>query len=385
MIGVPVGYVLLLLLFFVFFSLSLYFGFREWRQPSDAAPLAMDVDYVRVENYFGQSFRAKMREWLAAAEPNGVAAGDLAGAVQRVAPGGEHLLLLPGGRIDGSFGGRGRDAAGADTIIYSEGDLSLAGGAVFPREIYSRGNLASERAVHLQAVAADGEMILGPDNEVARWVDAQGPLRIQSGSVVGSRASSSVAIELEPGVLVQSLYAPIVTTDAAQTVFGGEAGNDSSFAVSERFEAGRGGPEQGGPPEFLKNAGGLQMEPGTWRVQGDLHVPAGSCLGFNLIVKGTLRTDPGCLFLKDVKAASVKLGERNHVVGNLTSADQLELGTGSFVERSVAAGTDARLAAGVRVGRPELQAAVSAGGEIILEQNVTVCGKVSAGKGVRTV
>jgi len=98
MFAVPIaGYLLLLLLFFLFFSVSLYFGYREWRQPSDAVPLAMDVDYIRVENYFGRSFRAKMQEWLreclAEPEPNGVAAGDTARVVRRRTPGGEQLLL----------------------------------------------------------------------------------------------------------------------------------------------------------------------------------------------------------------------------------------------------------------------------------------------------
>ena len=63
------GYLILFLTFILLFAVSFFFAFREWLRPEDNTPIPVDVEYVRVENYFGTSFRAKMQEWLEAAQP----------------------------------------------------------------------------------------------------------------------------------------------------------------------------------------------------------------------------------------------------------------------------------------------------------------------------
>ncbi len=381
MFGAPaVGYLVLLLLFFLFFSVSLYFGYQEWRHPIDAVPLAMDVDYVRIENYFGRSFRAKMREWLAEALPDGVAAGDSTTAERRTTPSGEHLLLLPGGRVG--------NEEGREEIICSAGDLSLAEGAMFHREIYCRGQLETESKVSLQSVAADGNVYLGTDNDVARWVDAHGTITIRNGAVVGSRVSSLVSIELERWVSARSLYAPRICTPSRGAYLdsrGAMESEDASSIVGGKPRAGGNSSDAKGKPKFLEGVRCTLLAPGTWLVQADLNVPPGSRVEDNLIVKGALTTGSRCVLSRDVKATRLLLGERNHALGNLTAEGRLEVGAGSFVARNITAESDVRLATGVRVGRPESLAAVSATGEIVLEQDVAVCGKLSAGRWIRTV
>ena len=201
------GFLALSLLFLLLFSLNFYFGFWEWLRPRDDAPLPVDVEYVRVENYFGISFRAKMKQWLQTARPVSHSAPGLVGAPVRAVlekPGGERILLVTGGR----FGGRDE----RDEMVYSEGGLYLSDRSVFRREIYCLGNLTTGGQVQLQAVAADGEIVLGVANDVARWVDARKKILISRNTVVHSRVSSGESIELEPEVSAQSLYAPLVFT-----------------------------------------------------------------------------------------------------------------------------------------------------------------------------
>jgi predicted acyltransferase (DUF342 family) len=119
-------------------------------------------------------------------------------------------------------------------------------------------------------------------------------------------------------------------------------------------------------------------------VQDDLKLPGGTRVEDKLIVKGSLTSGSRCVFLRDVKAERLELGEGNHALGNLSAEHCLRVGAGSFIERNIAAGTNVRLAAGVRVGRPGSLAVISATGEIILEQNVRVCGKLTANGWVRT-
>ena len=368
------GYLFLLLLFFLFFSASFYFGFREWRRPWDAVPLSMDVEYVRAENYFGQSFRGKMQEWLAEAQPDGAPARELPGSVRLMTPGGEHVLTRGGGRI-GSRNGR-------EEIVYSEEDLTLAGGSVFRREIYCRSRLETETGVQLQSVAADGDVILGVANDVARWVDAHGRIAIRSGTIVRSRVSSLASIELEREVSAQSLYAPVIST-ANGTPATDPVGASGRAEPSRRPPGSANNPEA--VPPYLEGLRCSRLEPGTWLVQGDLDLPPGSRVEGNLVVKGTLTSGFDCIFTGDVKAVRIKLGARNRVYGNLVSEGSLDVGEGSFMEKNVAAGSDIRLSAGACVGRRDWLAAISAGGEIVLEENVAVHGKVAAGQWIRTV
>lgn len=385
------GYLFLLLLFFLFFSASFYFGFREWRRPWDAVPLSMDVEYVRVENYFGQSFRGKMQEWLAEAQPDGAPARELPGSVRHMTSGGEHVLTLAGGRI----GSR----KGQEELVYSEDALTLAGGSVFRREIYCRGRLETETGVQLQSVAADGDVTLGVANDVSRWVDAHGRIAIRSGTVVRSRVSSLAAIELEREVSAQSLYAPLIASAKflPKPIAGRNPENEDTLpnpaAQSGTLEnlphkgplPHGGGSDKPALPPYLEGLRCSRLEPGTWLVQGDLDLPPGSRVESNLVVKGTLTSGFDSIFAGDLKAVRTKLGARNRVYGNLVSEGSLDVGEGSFVEKNVVAGSDIRLSSGVRVGRRDCLAAISAGGEIILEENVAVHGKVAAGRWIRTV
>lgn len=366
-----VGYFSLLLLFLLLLSMNFYFGFREWRRPRDDAPLPVDVEYIRIENYFGVSFRAKMKEWLQTARsiphPDARAGESPVRAVLEKSNG-ERILLLSGGR----FGGREEH----DELVYADGDLQLSDRSIFRREIYCLGNLQTGYHAQLQAVAADGEILLGAANEVARWVDAQKKILLSRGTVVHSRACSAEAIELQPETSAQLLYAPLIFT--------------SGYHVASDFTGN--GEEDAGPPAasekiptYLDPARCSRLGANTWLVRGDLVLPAGSRVESSLVVKGYLRTGPGCRFAEAVKAAHVKLGPLNRVRRSVASGGNIEIGESGFVGEILSADANILLCAGVRVGACSALAVVSAGGEVRMERNVAVCGKVAAGRAVLAV
>ena len=127
------------------------------------------------------------------------------------------------------------------------------------------------------------------------------------------------------------------------------------------------------------------MGANTWLVRGDLELPAGSRVESSLVVKGYLRTGPGCRFTEAVKAARVKLGPRNRVRRSMASGGTIEIGESGFVGEILSADANILLCAGVRVGTSSALAVVSAGGEVRMERNVAVCGKVAAGRAVIAV
>jgi predicted acyltransferase (DUF342 family) len=261
--------------------------------------------------------------------------------------------------------------------------------------------------VKLQAAAADGDVVLGVENDVARWVDAQGSITIRSGTVVRSRVSSLHSIALDREIAARSLYAPvIVTAEFLPKPIPGRDYDGEGSAPLSKLEAlpqegplpdgrpstslgalslSKGGSDQAVVPAYLAGLRCSRLEPRTWLVQGDLSLSAETRVEENLVVRGKLTSGPACLFRGDVKAAYVKLGPRNRVRGNLVSDGSLEVGEASFAERNLAAGKDIRLRAGTRVGAANRLAAISAGGEILLEENVAVCGKAAAGQWIRTV
>ncbi len=367
------GYLALLFTFILLFALSFYFGLREWLRPQDDTPLPVDVEYVRLENYFGLSFRAKMREWLETART--VPAPEpwkppLRAVLEK--PNGERILL-----VSGDWAG---DRQERGELVYSEGDLRLSDHCVFHREIYCRGKFESGLGVQLQAVAADGALTLGFDNVVFRWVDAHGKVLLRRGTAVYSRVSSAVSIELEPEVVVQSLFAPQIVSAGYRP----EAGFDPGGGLPDQPV--RGDPRSAAAPVDLpvgldpKHCTRLAAD--TWRVNQDLELPPNSRIECNLVVEGELRSGADCWFTSNVKATGVRLGPRNRVLRNLISAGALELGESSFVGENVAAETDIRLRPGVRVGRPNRLSALSAGQEVRIEANVAVCGKLIAGRAV---
>jgi predicted acyltransferase (DUF342 family) len=312
-----------------------------------------------------------MRQWLAESEPNGVAAENAAISSSRITPGGEEVLVLPGGRLRGEP---------ADKIVFSKGDLIITQGSIISREIFCEGSLACEERVQLQSAAADGTLELGEASEVARWVDANGKIVIRSGALVRSRASSLTVIELEQNVRVQSLYAPMMFSGRLSDVIDAQTADEASAPVAPSD-----GMAHEKPPPYLSGSRCTRLAPGTWLVQANVNLPARTLVDENLIVKGTLVSQSDCAFLRDVKAAELRLGPRNQVQGNLTAEGSVLIGEGSTIERNIAAGADVRLASRSRVGRPNSLAAVSAGGEVVLEANVMICGKAIAGQWVRTI
>ena len=362
------GYLILFLTFVLLFGLSFYFAFREWLRPEDNAPIPVDVEYVRVENYFGTSFRAKMQEWLESAKPISVSA-PLQPPIEAVLEkqNGELILLLNSGK----FGGDGEH----DELLCCDGDLTLTGHSVFLREIYSRGKLETGEKVQLQAIAADRDITLGEDNDVARWVDSNGRVWLRRGTVVHSRVSSQESIQLESGVHSQSLYAPLIFTEGYKPMNGYTAPEEEPLAPADS----PGSASLNGLPSTV-----ARLAADTLLVRGDLELKPSSRVDSNLIVQGTLRSGPDCAFLGDVKASKVELGPRNDVSRNLVSGSTLRMGEGCRVTKSVVAETDVSLAIGVRVGQPGKLAVVTAGRDIKLERDVAIWGKISAGKSVIT-
>lgn len=363
------GYFLLLLIFGTFLFLSLSLGLREWLYPKSVNPLPVDVDFVRLENYFGTAFRAKLREWLGGSLMNLPL-----GAVHT--PRGETIRVVP----NGSFAIASENAC--DEIICSGGNLEISrSDCNFTREIYSQGNFVAQHGVQARAIAADGYVVLGKGSAILRWVDAKGRILLQQGTTVGSRVSSLQSVEIEPGVRVASLFAPLIfTSDFASAA----TNRNDSRSFESAANDGMVYKECATKPNFLLGVSKARFLAGRWFVPGDLVLPAGTMVEKPLVVRGILRSGDACCFAGDIRAANIVLGTRNQVHGNVASGGAIDAGEFTCIDRNISADQDVMLRNGVSVGSSNLLASVCAGKRLLLQSSVTVCGKLVANKGVIT-
>jgi hypothetical protein len=342
------GYLAILGLFLLMFSVCFIFGIREWLRPRDAAPLPVDADYVRAENFFGTAFREKVGEWLKTARPLPLpkSSSEYLRTVLEKPGGGKILVMAEGCLLNADAGtNAGQGAGEMSESIFCEGDLGLAPGTAARGEIYARGNVQTGAGARLVALASDGTVLLGADNEVKHWVDAHGAIVVGPGTVAGGRMSSQESIGLEGGVTAESLYAPLIVTQGysgEETGADGE-GNTAPGEKDDERTAEKDG-EDGAQPAEARGTGEASWQRSevggatpvllsteTEMVQGNLELPDGAIVQGSLVVQGALRSGGGARFSGSIKASRVELGARNHVRGNVVSGSTLQVGEGSRI------------------------------------------------------
>ena len=367
------GYFILFCLFFAMFALCFVFGLREWLRPKDDNPIPVDREYVRDEFFLGASFRKKMNDWLKESTP--LPSTDIVGqAGERVLQkkNGEKILVITGGNW------LGRNSC--EDLVYSQGNLHLPESTTLHREVYSLGSVHTDDDVHLQSLAGDCNIVLGARNIVARWIDALGSVHLCSGTVVQSRVTSREEILLEPGASARVLSSPLILTVRTDET---KRQSFSSIDARTNICTFLDHPKQNsnlGDPITIGGCTVQYMDSHTWLIPGNVYLPTGYSVPKNIVVKGVLRSAQNCCFHGSVKAGEIHLGGENYVAGNLVSAGSLDIGEDARIAGSVAAENDVRIACASRIGTLDKPAAVSAGGSILLQQNVSVHGKLCAGE-----
>ncbi len=350
--------VLFLALFYVHFSLA----HRAWITIRGKRSSELDMSYVRLEDYFGQSFRRKLKTWLST-----LPAASNSTANLRVYHHGQERIFVaptvqyPSGRVE-------------KEILVAEGTFVCGTNCDFRREVMVHGDCSIGERTSLQAIAADGALSLGEAVTIRRWVDAAGKLTIGADTAISSRATSRTAIEFLPGAHAQSLFAPEIAT---------EGRNDDSPELSTKI-----GPvlqiphrpddspqaQHGFDPQKLFSMGG-----GTYAYEGDLDVTTPLHLRAPLVVRGHFSCAKESLLEGDLKAhGNITIGPASVVKGNLVCDGDMLLKPDVYFQSILQAGGTMRLSFGVRGLREKLPVAAHATGSLTLESNIVINGKVSS-------
>jgi predicted acyltransferase (DUF342 family) len=352
--------------------LHFYFAHSRWRRVRGANPSDIDVNYVRREDYFAQSFRCKAKGWLELPSSNGNGTGE-----RIITKGREHI------RVSGprQLGDREQSA----DILVIEGGFACGAACQLLSEIYAYGEAEIGTGSRLQAIAADQDLTLGDNVTVARWADSGGELTMGRACVVRSRVTARKAVRLAVGAEALSFFAPEITSKS-------EPGPASVAAdpVSEQIL-------QIPPPEGHEDTAAWkklgfdrerlsQLNSDCWIYQGSLRPLAPLRVSAQLIVKGDCVCPPGSVLEKDLKVAdSLAVAEGSECRGNLVAGKWISVGPRVQLAGLLQAGGEILLSRGVRGAAQGALVAAHAGSSLYLEGDVTWCGKLSAGDWVRVV
>src|SRR5437762_2612389 len=141
--------------------LHFFFSHLQWRRVKGEQPADVDPSYVKREDYFAQSFRSKVKNWL-----------ELPDAIPAVA--GSRTISKGSERIRVSQRVQLGNSARCDDILIVEGDFDCGAESQLSREIYASGRAEIGSGSRLQAIAADQDLTLGSEVIVSRWVDSAG-------------------------------------------------------------------------------------------------------------------------------------------------------------------------------------------------------------------
>lgn len=324
-----------------------------------------DVRVVTVDDSSNWSFRRKAQAWLAT-----TAAAVAAGHPRVFELGGERVWILQSGRF----------SAGQtlDSYLLVRGDFSCGAGCRFQRPIYAGGDCEIGKGTRLESVTAEGRLSLLPGAEVRDCAESGGLMEIRSGCRIWSLAHSRTAIRLGVQAAAGELRAPIITTPAglnAGSVLPNPllpgvavlpAPGDRPDNHSIRVE--------GIDPRRLRPLGAE-----TWVYSGDLAPRAPILLRSHLVVEGGFACAAGSLLEGDVRTdGSLRLGEQSVARANLWAEGDLIVGAGCVLQGEVRSQQMLRLCAGVRVLRAGGPVSVLAAGELSIEEDVSVRGRIAS-------
>ena len=127
---------------------------------------------------------------------------------------------------------------GVAAVMLSEAAL-IPPGYVVEADVYTSCGLDLGECAALRAALCEGDVILGKDSAVLRWLHADGSIFLRPGSTAYGRLSAGRSIRLAPGCAFERMSAPqIITVDGDHKdslSFTTEACGPHSGDVSEMF------------------------------------------------------------------------------------------------------------------------------------------------------
>ncbi len=348
-------------------ALALHFTFarREWKRSRGKAATDIGITYVLREDYLGRSFREKAAKWIAGARQD---------AELHDRGRGDKISLRDECRIPGG--------EAADDVLVVSGALQAEAAAAFHKEVWVKGDALLGAGCVVRAMAVDGNLRLGANSRVERWLDCLGSIDVEPGCSLSGRTSCRGEIRIDASATAASLYArSIIILPRSQTSAEPfPADGVARFEGKLDFASDAGLKEAGVDPRRLR-----KLSADTWLYKGDLKPSGAVSFDVKLLVRGSCRLAPGSS-ARDLKVTGdLELGEQCECKGALIARGNIAIGCRSIVSAPVFSGAALRVSSGVRAGDPDHRVALYGEDKVELASGVVVHGKVSSAGAVSAV
>ena len=318
-------------------------AFREWRHPSDFAPLPISANYSSDIDYFARRLKADAAARLGVGAPTGYEDFDF--ATEPV---------------------EGRNWSEAGKRLISKGGITSRAPICNAQPVYVEGSLSAGGESSFSALYATGDITLGARSEISDWAHADGVLSLGANSIALRRISAGAAIELGNEAWFERLHAPTLR-------FGSRAsGTSPPLDVKGVVQ-----PDQ---PEasFADLPGATLQTPTLFLIDGDCALLAQKAYRGSLIVNGFLTIGHGTTVIGDIKARrGISIGRGASVQGAVTCEKRVYVFQDAYVAGPLISESDVLIGASAVIGQLDAQTTVSAS-NIIVEDGVVVHGAVWA-------
>ena len=178
-------------------ALPLTSAWKELRHPRDAEPLSIDSNYIKDDRFFATSFESRVVEAVGPSPRE---------------PGPSAVVFRDPEVIDTVAGDLTieRDEVPA-SIVDVHRNLRVGSGTHLIKEVLIGGSATIEQDSTLRAIKSQGDIRLGRNVRIERWIDAGWTIFASASTDLGVRATALQSIVLEPGAVFRFVAAPIVS------------------------------------------------------------------------------------------------------------------------------------------------------------------------------
>lgn len=335
---------IIFVLFILLFFLPFLPGIIEIARKKDSDPLYIAMDYIKDPRYFGHSFKRLLSQ-----ATNGFTTAQ--GVSDILLSKNERLLTTGSMDIPG--------AERVDHLLCIQGDLISHSNAHFGKEVFVTGDtsLGSKSIIHV--LAANGNVELGEDVQIERWLDAEGDIKIGARCNLGISASSGSKLHLGKHCIFRRLYGAPITT-----------GNEWGNSIGD-FES------------ILPPMEPLPPELSFVRIK-DHRIPPGTIMGNNIVFPQDVKIGQGSILRGNIKSYGKLVLEDNVIIdGNLIADGDIIIGLGAKISGHIFSQKTVHISRGTVISRPDTIKSVIGKKSVRIEEDVTIHGFVTTeGKGL---
>jgi len=315
-------------LFFALLALPALPSIFEIARPKDDGRLPIAELYVRDARWFGTSFRAKLKPFVAAAQGSADSHAELRMRTDEDVHWATDLHIPASKRLHG----------------IGLGQRITVGHGAGIRDAYALEDLRVENGVVARTLTSDNTLRIGSSARILRWIDADGEIDVGPHSDLGVSASGGSRVTLREQVRFERVWGSPVASISAT----------SPFPLGSRAAT-------------VVDASTPRVN-GSVIVYGPVRVAAGTELPMHLKVHGPIDIEAGV-----------------RVDGNIIARGDVALASGVSVGGHIFAEGDVRLGPGTRISREGVAKTVYATGHVLMAGDVEVFGWIVSEDGGETL